>query len=356
MIHALFLAALLPAAPVAPAHAAIEARLRSGQVALAESELRTIVARAPRDAAAGTLLAIALARQGRTADASGALQAALENAGPAARLQARGIGRRLESADVLLQLARLDAQANDPRGATESLHHALELAPDSEDVLSAYAQLMLGLRSYLKALQVLDPLTRMCPADAHYHYLLGVALLQAGDMPRAIEFLQKAERLEPGRALTLVALGIALNEQKRYDEALPLIQRALEREPQNIEALAVLATAEEGLGDLAQAEAHIDRVLAAVPGHHTANLVKGLIQMKQAHYPEARVALEKAVAANPTSKAAHYQLSLAYARLGEETLSQKHLELYRKALRDIEERIVQIRREAGAAPAEGMGP
>ena len=81
MIHALFLAALLPAAPVAPAHAAIEARLRSGQVALAESELRTIVARAPRDAAAGTLLAIALARQGRTADASGALQAALENAG-----------------------------------------------------------------------------------------------------------------------------------------------------------------------------------------------------------------------------------------------------------------------------------
>jgi tetratricopeptide (TPR) repeat protein len=352
------MAALLVAAGAAvsaPDYAALEARVRNGQLALAESQLRAVVARGATDAAAHVLLGITRLRQGQPAEAAAVLQKGLTGAAPAARTLARDIAQRLESADALVQIARLDAQANDPKGATLSLVRALALAPSSEEVLHAYAQLMLGLRSYLKALQVLDPLTRMCPADAQYHYLLGVALLQAGDMPRAVEFLEKAERLEPDRTLTLVALAIALNEQKRYDAARPLAQRALEREPENIEALAVLAAALEGLGELAPAEQHIDRVIAAAPRHHTANLVKGLIQMKQARYAEARPALEKAVAANPTSKAAHYQLSLAYARLGEEALSQKHLELYRKAMRDIEERVLQIRREAGAAPPEGMG-
>lgn len=298
---------------------------------------------------------ITLSRQGQSAEASAVWQKALAGAGASARSRARDTAHRLQSADALLQLARIDAKAGDAAGATLSLRRALELAPSSEEALSAYAQLMLGLRSYLKALQVLDPLTRMCPADAQYHYMLGVALLQAGDMPRAVDYLQKAEELEPGRPLTLVALGIALNEQKRYDEARPLLERALEREPENVEALAVLAAAEEGLGELARAEAHIDRVIAAAPSHHTANLVKGLIQMKQAHYPAARDALEKAVAANPTSKAAHYQLSLAYARLGDDARSQKHLELYRRVQRETEERVLQIRREAGAAPPGGMG-
>jgi tetratricopeptide (TPR) repeat protein len=262
---------------------------------------------------------------------------------------------RVESPDVLLRLARTQAERGDARGATESLQRALELAPNSEDTLAAYAQLMLGLRSYMKALQVLDPLTRLCPQDASYHYLLGVALLQAGDMARAIDALERSERLDEARPLTLVALAIALNEQKRYEEAKPLAARALEIEPENIEALAVLAAAEEGQGDLAGAEAHIDRVISQSPAHHTANLVKGMIHMKRARYAEARTALEKAVAANPTAKAAHYQLSLACARLGDEAQSQNHLELYRKVLRETEERILQIRREAGVAPPGGMG-
>jgi tetratricopeptide (TPR) repeat protein len=347
---------LLAAATAAAPHASIEAQVRDGRYALAESQLRTIVAQAPADAAAQALLAIALSRQGKPSDAAGVYRKGLAGAAAPARGRARETARRLESVDALLQLARLDVQANDPKGALESLHEALRLAPSSEEVLHAYAQLMLGLRSYLKALQVLDPLTRMCPSDAQYHYLLGVALLQAGDLTRAAEFLRRSEGLDPGRTLTLVALAIAQNELKRYDESRPLAERALEREPDNVEAMAVLATAEEGLGELEKAEAHIDRVIERVPGHHTANLVKGLIQMKRARYDDARAALEKAVAANPTSKAAHYQLSLAYARLGQEALAQKHVELYRKAQRDIEERVLQIRREAGAAPPEGMGP
>ena len=43
--------------------------------------------------------------------------------------------------------------------------------------------------------------------------------------------------------------------------------------------------------------------------------------MKQERYAEARERSMRAVAADPTSAKAHYQLSLAYARLGDEQAS-----------------------------------
>jgi tetratricopeptide (TPR) repeat protein len=110
-----------------------------------------------------------------------------------------------------------------------------------------------------------------------------------------------------------------------------------------VEALAGLAEAEEGSGDLAAAEGHAQRALAQAPRHATANLVRGLVLMKQERYAEARPALSQAVAADPTSAKAHYQLSLAYARLGDEVSSRRHRELYQKALQDGEQRIKDLR-------------
>lgn len=63
----------------------------------------------------------------------------------------------------------------------------------------------------------------------------------------------------------------------------------------------------------------------------------------------------KAVAAEPTSQKAHYQLSLAYARLGDEANSQKHLELYRQARQDAEDRLKALQSETGISSG-GMRP
>ena len=45
-----------------------------------------------------------------------------------------------------------------------------------------------------------QPLARMLPSVMEYHYLLGVALMQAGDMPSAVFALQDALVLEPNAA------------------------------------------------------------------------------------------------------------------------------------------------------------
>ena len=397
-----------PAPVSAPDLKQIAALIAKGQLAPAERQLRQILAQGGGASARG-LLGVVLSQQGKVQEAESEFQRALR-ANPAladvrqhlARLylaqgredealvelqraaetaaldrdlalklagaeqaaghpalaerQLRSAAERFESVEALLQLARLQSSRKDAVGALESLRRARALAPNAEDVLSASAQLSLAVRAPVPAILALEPLTRMCPTVAQYPYLLGVALMQAGDMLAAVEPLQKAERLEPGRALTLVALGLALNGRKMYGEAKTALVHALQIEPDNVEAVAALAEAEDGLGELADAEAHAQRALTAASGHPTANLVMGLIRMKQERYAEARDALERAVAGDPKSPKAHYQLSLAYARLGDEASARQHVELYQRRLAEIEERVKQLRTATGLSGGEGMRP
>jgi tetratricopeptide (TPR) repeat protein len=254
-----------------------------------------------------------------------------------------------QSVNALLQLARAQSARRDAAGALDSLNRALKLAPNSEDVLSAVAQMALAVHVPLRAIAVLDPLTRICPTVAQYHYLLGVALMQIGDLSLAVDSLKEADRLEPDRALTLLALGLALNNRKLYDEARPLLLRSLELDPENADAVAALAEAEEGLGDLAAAETHARRALERSTANPTASLVLGLLYMKQQRYADARDAFVKVVTADPDSSKAHYQLSLACARLGDDACAQAHIDLYQQKLRETEERVLQLRTQTGLA-------
>ncbi|OLC51678.1 MAG: hypothetical protein AUH43_02025 [Acidobacteria bacterium 13_1_40CM_65_14] len=253
------------------------------------------------------------------------------------------------SVNELLQTARRQVQAGDASAALESLRSARALAPNSEEVLSALAQVALAARMLLPAITTLDTLTRMCPTVSQYHYLLGVALMEAGDMLAAVESLRQADRLEPERPLTLIALGLAQNSRKQYDDARRALIHALDLEPDNVDALAALAEAEAGVGELAPAEDHARRALARSDTHPTANLVMGIVLMKRERYAEARDALSKAIAADPGSSAAHYQLSLAYARLGDEANARKHVEMYQQKLREAEDRMKTLR---AATPGE----
>jgi tetratricopeptide (TPR) repeat protein len=257
---------------------------------------------------------------------------------------------RFGSVTALLQLARLQSGDGDANGALDSLQKARGLAPNSEEVLSAIAQLALAARLPVPAAGALDALTRMCPQTAQYHYLFGVALLAAGDTVRATEALQTADRLEPDRPLTLAAIGLALNSRKQFAEAKTALTRSLELDPDKPETIAALAEAEASLGDLSTAEQHARRALDAAPADATAHLVIGMVRLQQARYEESRDALIKAAAADPQSPKADYQLSLVYARLGDTANAERSLESYRRKLADLNERVKAMR--AGTLPRD----
>jgi Tfp pilus assembly protein PilF len=127
--------------------------------------------------------------------------------------------------------------------------------------------------------------------------------------------------------------------------------RSLEIDPENLEALAALSESEEGTDDLASAETHAQRVLARESGNTIANLVMGLVRMKQERFADARGFLERAIATDPLSARAHYQLSLACARVGDSAGQAKHLELYRQVQREVALRLAELR----GAPPEKSG-
>jgi Flp pilus assembly protein TadD len=80
-------------------------------------------------------------------------------------------------------------------------------------------------------------------------------------------------------------------------------------------------------------------------GHGVANLVMGMLFMRAARYGDARDAFLRAVASNAANPKAHYQLSLAYARLGDEANAAKHVGLYQQRLREAQERLRGLRDE-----------
>ncbi len=173
-------------------------------------------------------------------------------------------------------------------------------------------------------------------------------------MAGSIEALQLSLELAPGRPLTLIALGTTLNAQKRFEEAREVARRAVRLDPDSAEALGQLAEAEEGLGELEAAEEHANQALQRQAGHAQALAAIGRIRMNQQRYEEARDVFLRAVSSEPGSAKTHYQLSLAFARLGDRESSNKHLELYRRIRRENDERLVELRTRAGLGES-GMG-
>jgi tetratricopeptide (TPR) repeat protein len=343
------------AATAAAAHPPTDEAIRlltDGDAAGAERGLRGLIANGTGGATAHGLLAVALARQDKDKDAEQELADGLAS-GAEATAKVRAAAVRVQSVRTLMLLARIQAGNHDGAGALSTLANARELAPSSEDVLSAHAQLALATHQPQYALADLDDLTRMHPTVSQYHYLLGVALLQEGDAQGSTDELLQADKLEPDQTLTMTALGLAMNASKLYDQAKPYLERSLEREPENVDVLAALAESEEGSGQVPQAETHARQALAKSPENGDANLVLGIVLMRQEKYAEARAVLEKAVAANASSAKAHYQLSLACARLGDNETAQKEQQLYTAARRAYDKRAEEQLAERARANRPG---
>jgi tetratricopeptide (TPR) repeat protein len=164
-----------------------------------------------------------------------------------------------------------------------------------------------------------------------------------GDLPSASDSLAEANRLEPDRPMTLLALGLVRNNRKLFGEAKTALTRCLELQPDSLEATAALAETEAGLGNAAAAVQHAQQILAVSPGNATANLVLGTLLLDQRKYPEARDRLLKAADADPDSPKAAYQLSLVYARMGDDANARKYVAIYQEKLRGFEDRLKILR-------------
>lgn len=112
-----------------------------------------------------------------------------------------------------------------------------------------------------EALQALTKVTELAPDFPDGYVALAVAQARAGQKEAAIASLTKALELDPHNPHALRNLGGILAEKGRYTKAVELFQRALAVNPEDPRALYGLAAAHKALGNLAEADRYLKRLL-----------------------------------------------------------------------------------------------
>jgi tetratricopeptide (TPR) repeat protein len=140
-----------------------------------------------------------------------------------------------------------------------------------------------AIKEYQEALQ-------LRPNEAELHEALGEFYLDNHTEGDAQGELEKAVALDPSRTKALYLLGRLYVQDRQNEKAVPYLQRALRLQPNLNEASGLLGTAFVHMGQFADA---IPRLEKAAPLDHYGNV--------------------------------HYQLFLAYRKLGQADLAQKAL-------------------------------
>jgi Flp pilus assembly protein TadD len=265
----------------------------------------------PLDRAALYGAALATFNAGRASDAAPLAQRAVE----AALAEGRVKGRESEAADALVLLAVVLAVKGDDAGALKAAGRAAELAPSSFDAQLTHGRALYGAGDDAGAARAFRSAVALRPGDPRPLFFLASTLERAGDDAGALAAYRELAAAQPRASEGHLGLGALLVKRggAEAEEGIKALVRAVEIDPDLYEARVTLGRALVARGRAAEAVEHLQRAAALAPG-------------------------------NPEP---HYQLSLAYRRLGrkEEAAAESA----------VVKRIHESRR-TGAAPAPERQP
>jgi len=177
----------------------------------------------------------------------------------------------------------------------------------------------LAKKDYPRAVLEFSNAVQATPSDAEAYYQLGLALLGNGDVDQAASNFKKAADRNSGHSgaqLHLAELESLSRNQEAVQEGLRRAQDILGRSPLNPDALSVAGLAEIRLGQVPQAEKHLEQALAAYPEHLQAavNLARAKLLRKDATGAEG--VLKQAVIRSPRSADPLTALGQFYVAIG----------------------------------------
>jgi tetratricopeptide (TPR) repeat protein len=212
--------------------------------------------------------------------------------------------------------------------AEPGLRRALERYPDDLDVLKALGLGLAGSDRLAGAEPYLDRWCSLRPDDAEpYKQRMDLRHRRARQAAHAADRQQLMEDAvaDGRRALELDPRGDdlapevvwLLTEVGRFDEADQLCRRCLRRQPDDPWLTYLLARIDHARGASAEARALLDALRERQPGFARALLLRAVLHNEDGEPDKAIPLLRQVLALDPTyGREAHYQLSLALARLG----------------------------------------
>jgi tetratricopeptide (TPR) repeat protein len=262
---------------------------------------RAMLARSPQILSVWRILATALERQGRPAEAAAALESAL------ARSDLTGSSEDLEQTSG--QLAALASRTKDTAAAEKTLSDLVARGADSEPIRRELARLLRRRGRVAEALALLSGAEKS--RDAATLDLYGTLLAESGRHPEARTALQRSLSLDPGRAEVLLHLGMLSLREKDPASAREWFAKSLAAQPSAPGTLAALGLAQAQLGDTRAALESWDRALVLDPTQYDTLFNRSVLAGKTGDAAQARRGLERFIASAPAEQ---YAAQIAEAR------------------------------------------
>lgn len=171
----------------------------------------------------GYYLGKLLARLGRNAEAEQQLTRALQ--------------LRPDTVEVMDELGQVLAAQKKPAAALAQFHRALALQPDNARLHFHLAQALLEQNQIEPGVASLRRAVQSRPDYWEAQYLLGVELAMAGNLAEARDHLSETVRLKPDYAGAHLNLGVALAKLNHLPEAISQFRETLRLDPSNTMAL-----------------------------------------------------------------------------------------------------------------------
>ena len=219
------------------------------------------------------------------------------------------------SFDALFQAARLASLAKEYKKEAGLLDKALAIQRDDLEALRHLVLALMRSGDAAKAVVTARQLYSLKPADPDSLYLLGAALANHAEWHDARPIMEKLVSARDD-ATSHVMLGMTLMNDGDIEGASQQIERALRQNANEIEAHYYKGVIARQRGDLPGAVKEMEIVVAANPQHALGQAELGTLALQMGDLERARQAFEQAVSISPEVAENHYELGLAYSRLG----------------------------------------
>lgn len=248
----------------------------------------------------------------------------------AARTLAQITEQQPRSFEAWFQSARLASGAKDYKKEATLLDKALQIRPDDAEALRHLVIARTRSGDAVGAITAARHLLySISPDDPDAMYLLATALANRAQWHDARPIADKLVAIRDD-AGAHVMLGMVLMNDGDIEGASRQIERALQQDPKETEAHYYKGVIARQRGDVRGAITEMEAVVAADPQHVMAQAELGTLSLQIGNLEAARTALEQAVSLNPNVPENHYQLALAYSRLGLTDNAQRQMEEFRK--------------------------
>lgn len=190
------------------------------------------------------------------------------------------------------------------------------------------AEALFRLQEYQLSIQAYGVYLGHFPLDAAARMHLALGYFSCGLMAKAGQNFKTVSEQAPRTPDVHLYLGMALLEQKSNVEARREFQQELIVDQQSYQAMAELAYLDYLDGDNEHCHAWLEKARPLNTDWTETNMVSGLLANRLGQFDRAIQFLKHVIEQRPNDYKAHFQLSLAYRRMGNAAKAEEHADIY----------------------------